>query len=43
MRITNIKKIVYDNPVPVYDVVGADPYNNFLIQINSGYVISHNC
>lgn len=43
MRIKSIKKLNYQEPVPVYDVVGAEPYNNFLIQINSGYVVSHNC
>lgn len=29
--------------VPVYDVINADPYNNFLISTSSGYIISHNC
>jgi|GEM_PF-5231610 len=44
MRITNIRKITYDNPVPVYDVVNATPYNNFLIyNREGGYIVSHNC
>lgn len=44
MMITSIKKIVLDNPVPVYDVVNAAPYNNFLIMNkNGGYIVSHNC
>lgn len=44
MRITNIKKVILDNPIPVYDVVNATPYNNFLISNkNGGYIVSHNC
>lgn len=44
MRITNIKKIVLNESIPVYDVVNATPYNNFLISNeNGGYIVSHNC
>ena len=41
MRITNIERVT----MPVYDVVNATPYHNFLIKCNrSGYyIVSHNC
>lgn len=32
-----------DEPKQFYDVIEANPYNNFLIKTNSGYVVSHNC
>lgn len=45
MRITNIERVTLDTPMPVYDVVNATPYHNFLIKCNrSGYyIVSHNC
>lgn len=43
MKVTNIRKIKLDNPVPVYDVVEARPYNNFLIKTGDSYIVSHNC
>lgn len=43
MKITSIRKINYDNPVPVYDVIEARPYNNFLIKTENSYIVSHNC
>lgn len=43
MRIKSIKKIVHDKPKQYYDVINADPYNNFLIKTDSGYICSHNC
>lgn len=42
-RIKSISKVTYDNPIKVYDVINATPYNNFLIKTNSGYIVSHNC
>lgn len=42
MRVTKVEKIQYDTPVPVYDVINAIPYHNFIIHGNSNY-ISHNC
>ena len=32
-----------DNPIPVYDVVNATPYNNFLIKLGNKFIVSHNC
>lgn len=43
MKIKHIKKITLDNPKQYYDVINANPYNNFLIKTNSGYIGSHNC
>ena len=40
MRVTKVEKIQYDTPVPVYDVINAIPYHNFIIHGNSNY-ISH--
>lgn len=43
MRIKSVKKIVLDAPKQYYDIIEAQPYNNFLIKTNSEYIISHNC
>ena len=43
MKIKSIKKITYDSPKQFYDVIEANPYNNFLIKTNSSYIVSHNC
>ena len=43
MKIKRISKIKLESPKQYYDVINADPYNNFLIQTNSGYICSHNC
>lgn len=43
MKIKSITKHVLDTPKQFYDVINADPYNNFLIKTNTGYVGSHNC
>ena len=43
MKIKNISKIDLNEPIPVYDVINAYPYNNFLIKCNNGYIVSHNC
>ena len=43
MKIKSIKKVKLSEPKQYYDVVEANPYNNFLIKSNSGYVVSHNC
>lgn len=42
LKIKSIRKVSYDKPVPVYDVINAYPYNNFFIKTNDGYVVSHN-
>ena len=43
MHITMINREVLSEPVSVYDVVLATPYNNFLIKTNDSYIVSHNC
>lgn len=43
MRIKSITTLTYDTPIPVYDVINADPYNNFLIKTNTSCIVSHNC
>lgn len=43
MKIKTIKKVTLDEPKQYYDVINANPYNNFLIKTNKGYVGSHNC
>lgn len=40
---SSITKITLTTPKQFYDVVNANPYNNFLIKTTSGYVASHNC
>jgi hypothetical protein len=43
MKIKSIKAVVLPQPKQYYDVIEANPYNNFLIKANSRYIISHNC
>lgn len=43
MKIKSVKSTKLNNPIPVYDVVNAMPYNNFLIHTNNGKIVSHNC
>ena len=43
MKIKSIKKVELAEQKQYYDVIEANPYNNFLIKTNSGYVVSHNC
>ena len=42
MKIKSIKKNIVEEK-QFYDVINADPYNNFLIKTNSGNICSHNC
>ena len=42
MKIKSIRKIEYETPVPVYDVINAYPYNNFFIKTKDSYIVSHN-
>lgn len=42
MKISKIEHIHYETPIPVYDVVCAEPLHNFVIQSNSQLVL-HNC
>lgn len=43
MKIKSIRKNTLAQPKQFYDVINADPYNNFLIKTASGYIGSHNC
>lgn len=43
MKIKSIKKIHLDTPKQYYDVINANPYNNFFIKTNDTYICSHNC
>ena len=43
MKIKSISKTILTEPKQYYDVINANPYNNFLIKTNSSYVCSHNC
>lgn len=43
MRIKSINKIVYSEPKQYYDVINANPYNNFLVKTNDSCIVSHNC
>ena len=43
VKIKKITKRLLEKPMPVYDVVGAVPHNNFLIKTKSYSIISHNC
>jgi hypothetical protein len=43
MKIKSIKINKLSRPKQYYDVINADPYNNFLIKTNSSYIGSHNC
>lgn len=42
-KIISIQKNLYDYKVPVYDIIDASPNNNFIIDTDSSYVITHNC
>lgn len=43
MKIKSIKINHFETPKKYYDVINANPYNNFLIKTNSTYICSHNC
>lgn len=43
MKIKSVKRVILDAPKQFYDVIKADPYNNFLVKTDSGFVVSHNC
>lgn len=40
-----VKSVVRERckSTPVYDIVNANPYNNFLVKASTGYIVSHNC
>lgn len=41
--ISNVTRVHYAEPVPVYDVINAKPNHNFLIKTQSSTIVSHNC
>ena len=43
MKINSIKKVKMDKAIPVYDVINAKPYHNFVVKTNDGEIVSHNC
>ena len=44
MKIKSIKKEILSSPKQFYDVINANPYNNYLMKTNEGTTIcSHNC
>ena len=43
LKIKSIKVNYLEKPKQYYDVINADPYNNFFIKTNSAYICSHNC
>lgn len=43
MKIKNIKINHLETAKEYYDVINANPYNNFLIKTNETYICSHNC
>ena len=43
LKIKGIKVNYLEKPKQYYDVINADPYNNFFIKTNSTYICSHNC
>ena len=42
-KIESIKKVTLEESKQYYDVINAYPYNNFLVETNSGWICSHNC
>lgn len=43
MKIKSIHHISYTEPVPVYDVINAEPYHNFIVNGGSSCQVLHNC
>jgi len=43
MKIKSIRRTKLSSLKQYYDVINANPYNNFLIKTNKSYVCSHNC
>lgn len=43
MKIKSIKKVTTVEEEQFYDVINAEPYNNFFISVGDKLVVSHNC
>lgn len=41
--VNSVEKIILDEPIPLFDVINANPFNNFLIVTPTSYICSHNC
>lgn len=41
--IWNVNIVELPHYIDVYDVIECLPYNNFLVNVGNGYVVSHNC
>lgn len=43
LSICKIETIHHETPIPVYDVVNAQPFHNFVAKCNTSKVVFHNC
>ena len=43
MSIKSIKRVILSEEKQYYDVINANPYNNFLIKAKDRAIVSHNC
>ena len=43
MKIQSINSHILDTPKQFYDVIEANPHNNFLVKTNQSYIVAHNC
>ena len=43
MKVVTKQVINHTTPIPVYDVINAGEYHNFLIKTSDSYIVSHNC
>lgn len=43
LKISSIERITHESPVPVYDVVSAEPYHNFVVDAGGNNIVVHNC
>lgn len=43
MIVTKVEKIRLDKPVPVYDILNVERFNNFIIRGNDKDYVAHNC
>lgn len=43
MKVKSIRTKRLPCLVPVYDIINSEPYHNFLIKTETGFIVSHNC
>ena len=42
--VLNIEEIIFDEPIPVYDIINSKDFNNFIVMFDDNTcLISHNC